>query len=366
MTIKEYHMAHGRPIDNVERTVLHTCLAATQAGAIAAAPYVGKKQKNAADGAAVSAMERVLNNSEYPGITRIGEGEADEAPGLHHGQLFGAFPKGLTRPVVQYAADPIEGTTLLANGEDNSVCVLAACLAGYGYIKPGPDRYVNSLVLPRYMGEALLSARKKRELPKGTPRHFDLDAPLLRQPFGIVVRTLAVLTGQRPEDLKGESLDRPRNAPFTEELLRVGGSQRLIPHGDIMSPVRVHQPKYKNVDFAYGIGGSAEATIRAIITQVYQGYLELEPWIDPSSDRDEQIRDFRKHGYEVGRVYNLKEIARGRVMFSITAITDTGVLGGITIDPQTRWLHSASLYGRNSTGSVYASFGEHTRPPKRR
>lgn len=365
VNIEEYHRAHGRPIGNVERTVTHTCLAATQAGAIAARPFVGKRKKNAADGAAVQAMEEILRNSEYPGEISIGEGEADKAPGLHHGQRFGYFPPDLDEPVVYYAADPIEGTTLLANGADNAVCVLAACLNGYGSIKRGPDRYVNTVVLPKYMSDPLLMARKQRKVVRGVPRAFDLDAPLLRQPFDIVIQAMAAFAKMRPEDIAGEALDRPRNAEMIELLLKAGGSQRLIQHGDIMTPVRVHQPRYKDVNIGFGIGGSAEAAIRGVITLTYGGYMELEPWIDPEDDQAQQIADFTKHDYEIDRVYSLEEITSGMVVFSITAITNTGVMNGISIDPSSGWLHSSSLYGRSSTGSVYTSHGDHTKPPKR-
>ena len=58
----------------------------TEAAALSAGKWLGKGDKNAADGAAVDAMRRMFDTVDIDGTVVIGEGEIDEAPMLYIGE----------------------------------------------------------------------------------------------------------------------------------------------------------------------------------------------------------------------------------------------------------------------------------------
>ena len=107
----------------------------TEAAALAAARWVGRGDKEAADQAAVDAMRLMLHTVPMDGVVVIGEGEKDEAPMLYNGERIGDG----SPPVVDIAVDPLEGTRLTALGEPAALAVVALSERGTMF-DPGPLR----------------------------------------------------------------------------------------------------------------------------------------------------------------------------------------------------------------------------------
>ncbi|MFN3337282.1 MAG: fructose-bisphosphatase class II, partial [Thermomicrobium sp.] len=76
-------------MDQLDRNLAMELVRTTEAAALAAAQWVGRGDKNAADAAAVRAMRRMLSTVHMKGVVVIGEGEKDQAPMLYIGEEVG-------------------------------------------------------------------------------------------------------------------------------------------------------------------------------------------------------------------------------------------------------------------------------------
>src|ERR1700757_1442604 len=109
---------------------------------MAAARWIGRGDKEAADKAAVDAMRYVLDSVAMRGVVVIGEGEKDEAPMLYNGEEVG----GGEGPEVDVAVDPLEGTRLTALGQPNAICVIAVAERGT-MLFPGAAVYMEKIAV---------------------------------------------------------------------------------------------------------------------------------------------------------------------------------------------------------------------------
>jgi len=178
----------------------------TEAAALSASRFMGRGDKEAADGAAVEAMRLMLNTVDMDGVIVIGEGEKDNAPWLYNGERLGNG----NPPKVDIAVDPIDGTRLLANGSPNSIASVALAPRGTMY-NPGPFVYMHKIAV----GPAAYDA-------------IDIDAPV-RDNLTRVARAL----DQDVEDITVAILDRDRHVELIKEVRRCGARIRLLPDGDI-------------------------------------------------------------------------------------------------------------------------------------
>ena len=160
-----------------DRNLAMELVRVTEAAAMAAARWMGRGDKNGADGAAVDAMRHTLGSVPMDGLVVIGEGEKDEAPMLYNGELIGNGQP----PQCDIAVDPIDGTTLTSLGRGNALAVIAVADRG-SMFNPGPCVYMDKLAVGPE-GRGLVSIDQ-------TPTQ---NLKLLAKAKGVDVRDLATV-----------------------------------------------------------------------------------------------------------------------------------------------------------------------------
>src|SRR5919204_1078533 len=231
--------AHGKPDRNLALELVRV----TEAAALAAARWIGRGDKIAADQAAVDAMRLVLDTVRMDGTVVIGEGEKDEAPMLYNGERIGDG----SPPEVDIAVDPLEGTDLCAKGMPNAIATIALADRGTMF-DPGPCVYMLKMATSRDMAHLL-----------------DLDRPL-----GETLKLMAKEKGSDVTDVVVIMLDRPRHEEAMKEIREVGARIRLIPHGDVSASLSA-VTEGSGVDLLWGIGGTPEGVLSASAIQCTGG-----------------------------------------------------------------------------------------------
>ena len=270
----------------------------TEAAALAAARFMGRGDKEAADGAAVNAMRIVLQTVDMNGIIVIGEGEKDNAPMLYNGENVG---NGLP-PDVDVAVDPIEGTRPLAFGRTNSIATVAIAPRG-SMFDPGPFVYMNKLAVgPEAKGL------------------IDIEKPITEN-----LRAIAKAKDIDVEDLTTIILDRDRHKDMIAEIRRAGARIRLITDGDVAAALMTAWPD-SGVDVLLGIGGTPEGVISACALRAMGGEIQGKLY---ARDEDE-LRRGREAGYDFDQVLTMDDLVSSEdVFFAATGITDGELLQGV-------------------------------------
>ena len=221
----------NRPGAKPDRNLALELVRVTEAAALAAARWVGRDDKEAADGAAVDAMRLLINTVPMDGIVVIGEGEKDEAPMLFNGEEIGDG----SPPRVDIAVDPLEGTRLCARGLPGSLAVIALAERG-AMFDPGPCFYMEKLV--------------------GGPEIADCLS--LEEPIGDVVKRVAERRGVSPTEVTTVILDRERHTEGVRQIREAGSRIRFITDGDV-SAALLAVMEGTGVDLLWGIGGRPRA-----------------------------------------------------------------------------------------------------------
>jgi fructose-1,6-bisphosphatase II len=316
---------HERPDRNLALELVRV----TEAAALAAAPLVGAGEKEAADQAAVDGMRYMLHSVPMDGVVVIGEGEKDEAPMLYNGEQIGDG----SPPEVDIAVDPLEGTTLAANGMPSALAVIALSSRGTMF-DPGPCVYM----------EKMAGAPEIADL-------LDLDRPL-----GETMRLVAARKGSPVSDVMVVVLDRPRHAEGIAAIREAGARVRLIPHGDV-SAALLAVTERSPVDLLWGIGGTPEGVISAAAVKCLDGQLLGRLW-----PRDDQERSAaREAGYDLDQVLTRDDLVGGNdVFFSATGVTDGDVLEGVRY-PSVGGATTESLVTRSRSGTIRRIRATHDR-----
>ena len=288
----------------------------TSKAALASSYLVGKKDKIAADKAAVDSMRFNLNNLDINGHIVIGEGELDEAPMLYIGEKLGTR----NGPEFDIAVDPLEGTNFAANNLPGALSVIAV------------SEKNNLLKAPEtYMEKISTCAIEKNVV--------DLDYTVKQN-----ISNLSDYLNKNPEDLTACILDRPRHKKIIEELKNLKVNIKLITDGDVSGALLVTQNKY-NVDIFLGIGGGPEGVITAAALDAFncnfQGRFLFETDEDKLRARKMGIIDLTKK-------YDLNEIVSGDSIFCATGITSGDLVSGIDI--QGNDYYSETLVTHKSSG----------------
>ena len=261
---------------------------------------VGKKDKIAADKAAVDAMRNELNKIDMNGQIVIGEGELDEAPMLYIGEKLGSG-KG---PSLDIAVDPLEGTNFAANNLPGALSVIA--VAEKSNLFNAPETYMDKIAI----------ATNEKGI-------VDLDYPVLKN-----IKNLADHKNTTPDNLTACILDRPRHKKIIEELKSLNVKLKLISDGDVSGALLVTDDKY-GVDIFLGIGGGPEGVLAASALDAYncffQGKLIFDNEKDKFRAKEMGIKNFEKK-------YELKEIVSGDSIFCATGITSGDLVKGITLN----------------------------------
>lgn len=312
-------MMRRRMTETPDRNLAFDLARVTETAAMAAARYQGRGDKEAADQAAVDGMRAILKSIEMDGVVVIGEGEKDEAPMLFNGEPVGNG-KG---PAVDVAVDPVDGTTLTAQGMPGALAVIAVADRGSMY-SPGSVVYMDKIAVgPRAAG------------------NIDLDAPVADN-----LKAVAQATGKDLNDLTAIILDRPRNQRYIDEVRRVGGRIRLIRDGDISGAIATAE-EASGIDILLGIGGSPEAVIAAAALQCMGGEIQARLW-----PRDDSERIYaREHDLDIDSVLTHRDLVRSdNVFFAATGVTTGEFLHGVDFFGDGAQTHSVVM--RSKTGSV--------------
>jgi fructose-1,6-bisphosphatase II len=305
----------------------------TEAAALAAARWVGRGDKEAADQAAVDAMRLLLDTVPMAGTVIIGEGEKDEAPMLYNGESIGDG----SPPEVDIAVDPLEGTRLTARGAPSALSVIALSEKGTMF-DPGPCVYMEKIA--------------------GGPKIA--DAISLSDPLPEVIRNVAEAKGSDPGEVTIIMLDRERHAESVEQVREVGARIRFITDGDV-SAALFAVSRDTGVDLLWGIGGTPEGVLSAAAIKCLGGRILGRLW-----PRDEEERRAAEEaGYDLDRVLDTDDLVSGDdVFFAGTGVTDGELLQGV------RYLgdgHATteSLVMRSRSGTVREVKARHDRPKLR-
>lgn len=291
----------------------------TETAALAASQWVGRGDKLAADGAAVSAMRHVLGSIEMDGVVVIGEGEKDEAPMLYVGEEVGNGRP----PQVDIAVDPIDGTTLTSRGMPNAIAVVALAERGTLYSAPPGIYYMEKIAVGPEAADAI-------DIHKSVTENLHAVA----RAKGMLVRDLTAII-----------LDRPRHNDIVQEVRDVGARIKFITDGDVagaMQAARGH-----GGDILLGIGGAPEAVIAAAALRCFGGAMQCRLWARTEEERATAIAD----GVDMERVLRLEDLARGDdLFFTATGITDGELLEGVRFSGQQA--HTQSLVMRSRSGTI--------------
>ena len=281
-----------------DRNLAMELVRATEAAAVQATPWVGRGDKNAADGAAVDAMRRFLSTVSMDGTVVIGEGEKDDAPWLYNGERVGNG-EGAECDV---AVDPIDGTRLTAEGRPGAVSVIAVADRGAMY-DPSAVFYMNKLVCG----------------PAG------VGVVDIRKPMGENVRALAKAKGVDTSDIRVAVLDRPRHAELVQEIRDAGAGVRLFMDGDVAAGINAAEWD-TSVDMCVGVGGTPEGIITACAVKALGGMIQGVLWPVDDDERQKAI----DAGHDLDRVLEANDLVKGdNTFFVATGITQSDFLDGV-------------------------------------
>ena len=290
----------------------------TETAAVAASAWVGRGDKDAADGAAVAAMRKMINTVDMHGVIVIGEGEKDNAPMLHNGEQVGNG----NGPMCDVAVDPIDGTTLTSNGLNGAVSVIALAPRG-SMFDPKDVYYMNKIVT----GPEAASV-------------IDITVPA-----GENVRRVAKAKGVDVSDITVIVLDRPRHDELLKELRAAGARIRLIRDGDVAAAIETARPD-TGIDILMGIGGTPEGVVTAAAMRALGGVIQGQLHQRSDSERESA----KNAGYDLSKVYTTNDlVSSDDVFFSATGITDGELLKGVRHTAFGAVSHSLVIRGRSKT-----------------
>ena len=279
----------------------------TETAALAAAPWVGRGDKDLADGAAVAAMRAMINTVDMNGVVVIGEGEKDNAPMLHNGEHVGNGDG----PSCDVAVDPIDGTSLTAQGMDGAISVIAVAPRGTMF-DPQDSFYMNKLVT----GPAAAHA-------------IDIKASVAENISAVArAKNLAI------SDVTVVLLNRPRHAELIAEIRQAGARIRLIQDGDVAAAIETALPD-SGVDLLMGIGGTPEGVITAAAMICLGGSIQGQLHLNGVND---------------SRILTTKDLCNSEDVFiAATGITDGELVKGIRYTPFGAISHSLVMRGKSKT-----------------
>ncbi|MER5395124.1 class II fructose-bisphosphatase [Streptomyces sp. NPDC026665] len=314
------------PSEAPDRNLALELVRVTEAAAMAAGRWVGRGDKNGADGAAVRAMRTLVSTVSMNGVVVIGEGEKDEAPMLFNGERVGDG----TGPECDIAVDPIDGTTLTAKGMTNAIAVLAAADRGTMF-DPSAVFYMDKLVTGPEAADFV-----------------DINASV-----AVNIRRVAKAKRVTPEDVTVVILDRPRHDGIIKEIRETGARIKLISDGDVAGSILALR-EGTGIDLLLGIGGTPEGIISACAVKCLGGTIQGKLWPKDDEERQRAI----DAGHDLDRVLTTNDLVSGEnVFFVATGITDGELLRGVRYRSETATTESIVM--RSKSGTVRQIRSEH-------
>lgn len=289
----------------------------TEAGAMAAGRWMGRGDKEAADGAAVDAMRLMIATCQMDGIIVIGEGEKDDAPWLSNGERVGTG----VPPEVDVAVDPVEGTTITSRGMPGGISVIA--VAGRGAMwDPGPAFYMKKIATGPEAADVI-----------------ELEAPPAHN-----IQAVAKAKGIDVEDVTVILMDKPRHQNLIREIREAGARIRLITDGDVAAGLSAATSR-SGVDLLLGTGGTPEGVITAAAIKALGGAIQGR--LDPQGDEERQ--NLLEAGYDLNQVLNQDEMVVGDCFFAATGITGGDLLRAVNYRADGATTHSLVMSSRSGT-----------------
>jgi len=309
-----------RPVEKQvpDRNLAMELVRVTEAAALAASRWMGRGDKEGADGAAVDAMRVVLGSVPMDGIVVIGEGEKDEAPMLFNGEEVGCGEG----PECDVAVDPIDGTTLMAKGMPNAIAVMAVASRGAMY-DPSAVFYMDKIATGPAAADAI-----------------DITAPVAEN-----IRRVAKAKHSSPGEVTVCILDRPRHEQLVHEVREAGARIKFITDGDVAGAIAAARDG-TGVDLLMGIGGTPEGIITACALKCMGGALQGRLWPKDDDERQKAI----DAGHDLDRVLHIDDLVRGDVFFVATGITDGELLRGVQY--RSGGATTQSLVMRSKSGTI--------------
>jgi fructose-1,6-bisphosphatase II len=304
--------------DAPDRNLAVELVRVTEAAAMAAARWVGRGDKNGADGAAVNAMRQLINTVSMQGVVVIGEGEKDNAPMLFNGEHVGD-DGGAECDV---AVDPIDGTRLTALGMNNAISVIAVSARGSMY-DPSAVFYMEKLVTGPDAADSV-----------------DIERPVSEN-----IRAVAAAKGSSPQDVTVVILDRPRHESIVKEVRESGARIKFITDGDVAGAIMAAR-EGTGVDLLLGIGGTPEGIIAACAIKALGGVIQGRLWPRDDAEREQAIAA----GHDLSRVLTTDDLVTSDdVFFAATGITDGELVSGVRYRKGTATTHSLVMRSRSGT-----------------
>ena len=284
----------------IDKKFIDQFINVTSKAALASSYLIGKKDKIAADQAAVDSMRQELNKISMNAKIVIGEGTLDEAPMLYTGEILGQG-KG---PNFDIAVDPVEGTNFVSKNLPGAIAVIA--VAEKGNLFNAPETYMEKIATTK--------------VDKGL---IDLDFPLKKN-----IKNLAEFLDKDISSITACVLDRPRHKKIIDELKQLKVKIKLITDADVLGALYVSNPKY-NVDMFLGIGGGPEGVLAAAALDTFDCHFQGRFIFD----NDKNINEAKKMGVvDLNKKYEINEIIKGDSIFCATGITSSDILNGIEIE----------------------------------
>jgi fructose-1,6-bisphosphatase II len=309
-----------------DRNLAMELVRVTEAAALASARWMGRGDKEGADGAATEAMRVILATVQMDGIIVIGEGEKDDAPMLYNGENVGDG----SEPQTDIAVDPLEGTTLTALGRGNALCVIAVSPRGTMF-NPGPAFYMDKLAVGAEAAGSI-------DITMSPTDNLKAAASALKKSV---------------RDMTAVVLDRPRHDDLIAEIRAAGARIRLIQDGDVAGAISTGWPE-SGADILFGVGGTPEGVISAAALKCMGG--EIQARLAPRSDEEREA--VLAAGYDLDKVIHTDDLVSGdNCFFAATGVTDGELLRGVHYD--SRGATTQSLVMRSKSGTVRSISARH-------
>jgi fructose-1,6-bisphosphatase II len=316
--------AHDAPDRNLALELVRV----TEAAAMAAGRWVGRGDKNGADGVAVNAMRVLISTVGMNGVVVIGEGEKDNAPMLYNGEHVGDG----SGPECDVAVDPIDGTTLTAKGMTNAISVLAVSPRG-SMFDPSAVFYMEKLVTG----------------PEAA------DAVDIRYPVAENIHQVAKAKGSTPEDVTVVILDRPRHEQLVKDIRATGARIKFITDGDVAGAIMAARAD-TGIDLLMGVGGTPEGIIAACAMKCMDGVIQARLW--PTDDEERQRAIDAGHNLDADAILTTDDLVTGDDCFFVaTGITDGELMKGVRYRAGGATTHS--LVMRSRSGTIRSITSEH-------
>ena len=293
-----------------DRNLALELIRVTETAALAAAPWVGRGQKDLADKAAVEAMRKMINTVDMAGVVVIGEGEKDNAPMLHNGESVG----NQEGPACDVAVDPIDGTSLTANGMNGAISVIALAPRGTMY-DPKTSFYMNKIVTGPEAAHVI-----------------DINASTADN-----IKAVAKAKNLAVGDITVVVLNRPRHEQLIAQIRAAGARIRLIQDGDVAAAIETARPN-TGIDLLMGIGGTPEGVITAAAMICLGGAIQGQLHID---------------GKGSGPILTTRDLVNSEDVFlAATGITDGELIKGVRYTSYGAISQSIVMRGKSKTVRV--------------